>query len=239
MVLRGMWLAAASAAVLGCSSAERGPSGAGMDQDGGADGASSADAGEAPADAGPDDCCTDEFDASHPDAGDSGGEDAGSGAGSDAGADTGPPDDAAPACSCSTIGECCDGCDPINEGDECSDPVAGTGGEAVCSSGECVGETCECSAGECCDGCFFLDDSVQCATEVTYDSECSSPSEACPGYFDRIRNHIGNIYCPGDAPDCSGEIDHVRTVAPQCYTQEHPVFCVETDAGAACAHTCS
>lgn len=101
-----------------------------------------------------------------------------------------------------------------------------------------AGDPCECSSGPCCDGCYFRPGSYRCATEVVYSARCLFASDACPGYHDRIDEEIGDIYCPGDAATCTGEVDHVRSVSRNCWTAEMHFFCEGEDGSATCTHVC-
>ncbi len=123
------------------------------------------------------------------------------------------------------------GGDPTSDGgqDAGADPDAGEPD---------AGPDCECSSGPCCDGCSFRPVTHRCATEVVYSSRCTNPSEACPGYHDRISEDFGDIYCPGDAATCTGEIDHVRTVSRSCWSSSSPFFCSGPEGDAACDHSC-
>lgn len=167
--------------------------------------------------------------------------DSGRDAGRDAAVDGGA--DAGPGCDCNVPSACCDGCLAQNEGGACTNPIPGTGGEATCADGSCVGQPCACSSGPCCDGCFFRPATYQCATDVLYASRCVTIGEtACPGYTDRISESFGNQFCQGDRPDCTGSIEHVRDVSRLCWTMDNPIFCVEDSAppiAAHCAHTCA
>lgn len=144
--------------------------------------------------------------------------------GHDAGVDDAGPD---AGCECSSTSECCDSCHAISEGVTCSSPEPGTGGTSTCAGGRCLGEPCECSDGPCCDGCFFRPATHVCESEIVYANRCVTESEACPGYFDRLDESIGNRHCPGDADDCTGDIEHTLSRSRPCWSVETPVYCVE------------
>lgn len=165
----------------------------------------------------------------------------------DAGADAGETElDAGPAphdaggpdagCACSGVSECCDGCMPISG--ECSSPISGTGGDAACMDGECIGEPCECDSGPCCDGCFFRPATYQCATGVIYEASCWTLSDACSGYSPRIEERVGNQFCEGASAECDGEIVHTLTRIRWCWTAANPVYCSGPDGSAECGHAC-
>jgi len=113
----------------------------------------------------------------------------------DAAEDTGPQD-TEPACECSTVTQCCDGCHPKREGEPCQQPA-----DRVCENGQCV-EDCECSDASlrCCDGCHFLPDTHQCGE--TWEEKCvHQDSKGCGG--DVARTYWA-IFCSGQRADCKG-----------------------------------
>ena len=100
-------------------------------------------------------------------------------------------------CTCSTLDDCCDGCNPVNQGGSCNDGDPDTGRER-CDAGICVGVPCTCDGPTtCCDGCFAINNGGDCddgnantGADVCDDGtcqgiacECSFQNACCDGCF--------------------------------------------------------
>lgn len=124
-----------------------------------------------------------------------------------------------PGCACNTDDECCDGCNPIHEGEPCGEQVACVTGGA-CQAGKCVAPgvpvacpdvPCQLSQG--CDAakneCVYepLPDGEPCQAKAGYDGSGACRLGECLGYGEcdmRVYDQPTNRPCNFDAECASG-----------------------------------
>ena len=128
-------------------------------------------------------------------------------------------------CTCSTVDDCCDGCNPIDAGTACDDGLDCTLDTTCQDDGTCGGSTgspCnaqlehpDCQAAMC-------DEVAGCSTAPTREGlECSTPG---PGTFDGICQAgvcVGQQSCEcstDDGPCCDG--CHIQPAGTECGTSE-------------------
>jgi hypothetical protein len=127
-------------------------------------------------------------------------------------------------CVCSTVGPCCDGCNPINPGESCDDGLTCTLGTTCQSDGTCAGASgspCDelidspaCQVATCDDvaGCSIRDahEGFVCDDEdtATYDDRCASGT------------------CAGSPCECSGE----NACCDGCFAQYEGQSCDDDNA---------
>lgn len=118
-------------------------------------------------------------------------------------------------CTCDEVSACCDGCQPIAEGETCDDGNPDTGAD-MCQAGACVGEPCNCDQETaCCDGCFLAPAGTQCGEDMLdWFYECASHNTRY-----RFQRYAG---CTGDSPICSEEPEH-RVAIQQPYERDCPL----------------
>ncbi|RDV36160.1 hypothetical protein DV096_20470 [Bradymonadaceae bacterium TMQ3] len=113
-------------------------------------------------------------------------------------------------CTCDEESSCCNGCEPIAEGEACDDGNPDTGGDS-CQAGACVGEPCNCDEETaCCDGCFLKAAGTICSENSTeWRREC----------VDSYRYVIVSSYagCTGEHSECFNAREYWVTERSEVY----------------------
>ena len=94
--------------------------------------------------------------------------------------------------------------------------------------------TCDCTSGLCCDGCNYKPDTDVCNTHYATDYGCPDGT----GCGQDVKVRYKQQYCPGDGPDCTGDVDASWgswSLADNCETWE---TCTDDDSTCNCTGNC-